>query len=65
MAATAEAIRVGGDLTIQRIVEQEEPLFDPLEFFPGLTREALEENRAWLERDAALDPDTGKLRLCV
>ncbi len=61
----AETIRVGGDVTIQRIVEQEQPLFDPLEFFPGLTREALEENRGWLERDAALDPETGKLRLCV
>ena len=52
--AAAGAIRVGGDLSIQRIVEQEEPLFDPLEFFPDLTREALEENRAWLEREAAL-----------
>ena len=65
MAAAAQAVRVGGDLTVQRIVEQEEPLFDPLEFFPGLTREVLEENRAWLEREAALDPATGKVRLCV
>jgi glyoxylase-like metal-dependent hydrolase (beta-lactamase superfamily II) len=62
--AAAQAIRVGDDLTIHRIVEQEEPLFDPLEFFPGLTRETLDENRAWLE-PAALDPATGKLRLCV
>jgi glyoxylase-like metal-dependent hydrolase (beta-lactamase superfamily II) len=60
----AEAIRVG-ELTIHRIVEQEEPLFDPLEFFPGLTRETLDENRAWLEAARALDPETGKLRLCV
>jgi glyoxylase-like metal-dependent hydrolase (beta-lactamase superfamily II) len=60
----AEAIRVG-ELTIHRIVEQEEPLFDPLEFFPGLTRETLDENRTWLEAARALDPETGKLRLCV
>ncbi len=63
--AASEAIRVGDDLAIHRIVEQEEPLFDPLEFFPGLTREALDENRAWLEPAGALDPGTGKLRLCV
>jgi glyoxylase-like metal-dependent hydrolase (beta-lactamase superfamily II) len=60
----AEAIRVG-ELTIHRIVEQEEPLFDPLEFFPGLTRETLDENRAWLESAGALDPQTGKVRLCI
>lgn len=61
MAATAIQV---GDLTIHRVVEQEEPLFDALEFFPGLTRETLDENRAWLEPEA-LDPATGKVRLCV
>src|SRR5919107_3044682 len=60
----ANAIRVG-DLTIHRIIEQEEPLFDPLEFFPSLTRDRLDENRAWLEDAGALDRATGKLRLCV
>ena len=55
--AAAAAIRVG-DLTIHRIVEQEEPLFDPLQFFPGLTREALDENRAWLEPIGACRPST-------
>jgi glyoxylase-like metal-dependent hydrolase (beta-lactamase superfamily II) len=59
-----DAIRVG-ELTIHRIVEQEEPFFDPLDFFPSLTRETLEENRAWLENAGGLDPATGKLRLCV
>ncbi len=62
--SAGQAIQVG-DLTIHRIVEQEEPLFDPLEFFPTLTREALDENRAWLEDAGALDRATGKLRLCV
>ncbi|WP_135466508.1 MBL fold metallo-hydrolase [Crenalkalicoccus roseus] len=58
-----ETFRVG-DMTIHRIVEQEDPLFDPLEFFPTLTPERLEENRTWLE-PLALDPATGRLRLCI
>ncbi|MBV1799371.1 MBL fold metallo-hydrolase [Siccirubricoccus sp. G192] len=53
-----------GDMTIHRVIEQEDPLFDPLEFFPGLTREVLEENRAWLQ-PAALDPESGLLRFCI
>ncbi len=53
-----------GDITIQRIVEEERPIFDPLTFFPALTPELLAENRAWLE-PTALDPATGKLILCI
>ncbi|NMJ43554.1 MBL fold metallo-hydrolase [Roseomonas sp. JC162] len=53
-----------GDVTIQRIVEGESPLFDPLTFFPTLTKDLLDENRAWLE-PFALDPATGKLILCI
>ena len=53
-----------GDVTIQRIIEEETPLFDPLTFFPNLTKDTLEENRVWLE-PAALDPVTGKLILCI
>ncbi|WP_431270186.1 MBL fold metallo-hydrolase [Dankookia sp. P2] len=53
-----------GDLEIHRVIEEETPLFDPLEFFPTLTKETLEENRPWLE-PAAIDPATGKLRLCI
>jgi glyoxylase-like metal-dependent hydrolase (beta-lactamase superfamily II) len=45
-------------------VEQQAPLFDPLEFFPKLTRATLEENRSWLE-PRFIDPTTGKLVLCV
>lgn len=53
-----------GDLTIDRIIEQEMPFFDPFEFLPGLTPALLEENRAWLE-PTALDPGTGHLVLCI
>ena len=54
-----------GDITIQRIIEQEQPLFDPLTFLPGLTQERLEENRGWLEQARALDKATGQLVLCI
>jgi glyoxylase-like metal-dependent hydrolase (beta-lactamase superfamily II) len=53
-----------GDLTIHRVVEEERPLFDPLEFLPTLTPEVLAENRHWLEPDA-IDPETGKMKLCI
>lgn len=53
-----------GTCTVQRIIEQESPLFDPMTFFPTLTPELLDENRSWLE-PTALDPATGKLVLCV
>jgi glyoxylase-like metal-dependent hydrolase (beta-lactamase superfamily II) len=53
-----------GDMEIHRVIEEETPLFDPLEFFPSLTPEVLAENRAWLE-PTAIDPATGKLRLCI
>ena len=52
-----------GNLTIHRIVEQEGPFFDVLKFFPTLTKELLEENRAWLQPrfvDAA-----DQLMLCI
>lgn len=53
-----------GDLTIHRVVEEERPLFDPLEFLPTLTPEVLAENCHWLEPDA-IDPETGKMKLCI
>ena len=53
-----------GELTIQRVVEEERPIFDPLTFFPNLTPELLAENREWLQ-PKALDPETGKLMLCI
>jgi glyoxylase-like metal-dependent hydrolase (beta-lactamase superfamily II) len=54
-----------GDLEIHRVIEEEQPLFDPLEFFPGLSKETLAENRPWLEQQGALDAASGKLRLCI
>src|SRR3954454_20977949 len=53
-----------GDLTIHRIIEEERPLFDPLTFFPTLTKEVRAENLPWLQPDS-IDPATGQLRLCI
>ncbi len=52
-----------GGVTIDRIIEMEQPYVDAHAFFPKLTPELLAENRAWLE-PAALDPATGHLVLC-
>lgn len=53
-----------GDMSIHRVIEMEAPLFDPLEFFPTLTRETLDANLSWLE-PRYIDPATGKLVLCI
>jgi glyoxylase-like metal-dependent hydrolase (beta-lactamase superfamily II) len=37
-----------GDISIERIVEQEGPFFEALQFFPKLSPELLAENRSWL-----------------
>jgi glyoxylase-like metal-dependent hydrolase (beta-lactamase superfamily II) len=52
-----------GNLTIHRIVEQEGPFFDALQFFPTLTKELLAENLGWLY-PRFVDKD-GKLMLCI
>jgi glyoxylase-like metal-dependent hydrolase (beta-lactamase superfamily II) len=52
-----------GTIAIHRIVEQEGPFFDALKFFPTLTTELLEENRAWLQ-PRFLDP-ADQLMLCI
>jgi len=52
-----------GTVTIHQVVEQQIPFFPVFEFFPGLAREVLEENRSWLE-PKYLDPATGKVVLC-
>jgi hypothetical protein len=54
-----------GDIVIHRVVEQEGPFFDPLEFFPSLTPELLEENRGWLTEGGCLDRLDGQLVLCI
>ncbi|KAB2919809.1 MAG: MBL fold metallo-hydrolase [Hyphomicrobiaceae bacterium] len=53
-----------GDIKIHRVVEQQQPMFDALDFFPSLTKEVLDQNRAWLEPHY-LDPATGKIVICV
>ena len=53
-----------GDLTIHRVIESEGPLFDPMMFFPKLTKDLLEENLSWL-KPAFVDPASGNLMLCV
>ncbi len=55
-------IELGG-ITIQRIVEQEGPFFDALQFFPKLTTELLAEVRPWLQPRYMTRDD--KLNLCI
>jgi glyoxylase-like metal-dependent hydrolase (beta-lactamase superfamily II) len=52
------------DIAIHPVVEQEAPFFAPLEFFPTLTKELLEENRSWMQ-PTFLDAASGKLVMCV
>ncbi len=52
-----------GSTTIHRIVEQEGPFFDAMQFFPAMTRELLDENRAWLQ-PRFLDA-RDRLMLCI
>lgn len=51
------------DMTIHRIVEQEQGFTPILEFLPTLKREVLEENRSWLE-PGGYDPKSGNVVLC-
>ena len=52
-----------GDLTIQRVIEQETSFLPALDLLPGLTPEVLAENRTWLRQANALD-DADVLILC-
>jgi len=58
----SSAIKLG-EISIERVVEQQAPIFEALEFFPTLSKQLLEENRSWLQ-PTFLDPATGKLVLC-
>lgn len=51
------------DMTIHRIVEQEQGFTPMLEFLPNLTQETLEENLAWLA-PGGYNRDTGNVVLC-
>lgn len=52
-----------GNLTIHRVVEQEAPFFDVFAFFPAMTKELWEENKAWLQ-PKYFNADA-KLMLCI
>ena len=51
------------DMTIHRIIEQEQGFTPILEFLPSLTQETLEENLSWLA-PAGYDETTGNVVLC-
>jgi glyoxylase-like metal-dependent hydrolase (beta-lactamase superfamily II) len=57
-----DAIEIGS-VTIHRIIEQEGPFFDAMQFFPTMTKELLDENRGWLQ-PRFLDAND-KLMLCI
>jgi glyoxylase-like metal-dependent hydrolase (beta-lactamase superfamily II) len=52
-----------GNTVIHRIVEQEGPFFPAFQFFPTLTKELYEENRAWLQ-PAYIDA-SDRVMLCI
>ena len=58
---TSFAVR---DMTIHRIVEQEQGFTPLMEFLPTLTQEALDENLSWLA-PGGYDPVTVNIVLCV
>ncbi|MCP5087020.1 MAG: MBL fold metallo-hydrolase [Rhodobacteraceae bacterium] len=53
-----------GDITINRVLEIEEPFISPFEIFDDATPEFIDPHRHWLE-PKALDPQTGKMILPV
>ena len=57
-------VRMLGNITIQRIVEHEIPVYLPTDMFDEATPEAVEPYRSWLEPDA-LCPETGCLVMPV
>ncbi len=53
-----------GDISVQRIVEHEIPVYHPSEFFDEATPEAVAPHREWLE-PKALCPQTGRMVMPV
>ena len=53
-----------GDITIERVIEQEARFFKAREFFPSLSADCLEENRHWLQ-PIYLDPVNDGLVLSI
>lgn len=53
-----------GDITIERIIEDQGPFIGVHDFFPNLSREVLLENEDWL-KPVFLDPLSNQVILCV
>jgi glyoxylase-like metal-dependent hydrolase (beta-lactamase superfamily II) len=53
-----------GEFELDRVVESEEPLVAPKDFFPDATADVFEEHADWLQPDH-VDPQSGKLVICV
>jgi glyoxylase-like metal-dependent hydrolase (beta-lactamase superfamily II) len=53
-----------GDFTLDRVVESEEPLIAPADFFPESTPDVFAEHADWLQ-PRFVDPSSGKLIICV
>ena len=52
------------DITIHPVVEQQGTFFEVMGFFPALTKDVLEDNRAWMQ-PTFLDSVGDKLVLCI
>ena len=53
-----------GDIRVDRIIEQEFPMFDPAEFLPDLTKDMIDPHRSWFEPNC-LDPVSGLMTFCM
>lgn len=53
-----------GDIRVDRIIEQEFPMFDPAEFLPQLTKEMVDPHRHWFEQ-MGLDAASGLMTFCM
>lgn len=51
------------EVTLQSVIELEQPFMHPLKFFPDATPEVLEEHAGWL-KPRYQDPETGYLNFC-
>ncbi len=51
------------EVTLQSVIESEEPFIDPLTFFPDATQDVLDAHASWL-KPRYQDPETGHLMFC-
>ena len=52
-----------GDLTVKKIVEKDQGVHDPLQFFPAATKEAIDAQREWAE--PYFLTDDGQMRISI